>query len=128
MATFEISTEDRLSVVDITESVEATLPADASGTATIFVRHTTASVTVNEAEARLLADFESALDELVPDTGWEHDALDGNADSHVRALLLGPDVTVPVENGSLALGTWQSVLFVECDGPRTRTVRVLLPS
>jgi len=44
MATFEISTEDRLSVVDITESVEATLPADASGTATIFVQHTTAGV------------------------------------------------------------------------------------
>jgi secondary thiamine-phosphate synthase enzyme len=128
MTRFEISTDDRLTVVDITDRVEAALPADASGTATVFVRHTTAGVTVNEAEARLLGDFESALDGLVPDTGWEHDALDGNADAHLRAMLLGPDVTVPVENGSLALGTWQSVLFVECDGPRTRTVQILPPS
>lgn len=125
MQTFEIATDDRLSVLDITDSVADALPRDSTGTATVYVSHTTAGVTVNESEPRLLADFESALAELVPDHGWQHDELDGNADSHIRTLLVGPSVTVPVEDGQLQLGTWQSVLLVECDGPRTRTVQVL---
>ena len=124
MATFTVSTDDRLSVVDVTDRVAAALPDGASGTATVFVRHTTAGVTVNEAESRLLEDFERALSELVADEGWRHDDLDGNADSHVRAMLVGPDVSVPVSEGELDLGTWQSVLLVECDGPRSRTVDV----
>jgi secondary thiamine-phosphate synthase enzyme len=124
MHTFDVTTDDRLAVVDVTEEVEAAVTGDVSGTATVFVEHTTAAVTVNEAESRLLGDFEQALAELVPDEGWAHDALDGNADSHVRAMLIGPSVTVPVRSGSLALGTWQSVLLLECDGPRTRTISV----
>jgi len=124
MAEFRVSTDERLSVVDITDRVEDALPAGASGTATVFVRHTTAGLTVNEGERRLLSDFERALADLVPDEGWQHDQLDGNADAHVRTLLIGPDITVPVADGSLDLGTWQSVLFVECDGPRERTVEV----
>jgi secondary thiamine-phosphate synthase enzyme len=125
MAAFTVSTEERLSVVDVTDRVTSALPGDADGVATVHVDHTTAAVTVNEAEPRLLGDFEAALSELVPDEGWDHDALDGNADAHVRAMLVGPSVTVPVSGGQPELGTWQSVLLVECDGPRTRTVRVL---
>ncbi|MEY7847776.1 secondary thiamine-phosphate synthase enzyme YjbQ [Natrarchaeobius sp. A-rgal3] len=123
-AQFSVATEDRLSVLEITDEVERVIPDDVSGTATVFVQHTTAGVTVNEAEPRLLSDFEDALEDLVPNTGWKHDELDGNADSHVRSMLVGPSATVPVSDGTLALGTWQSVLFVECDGPRTRTVLV----
>jgi secondary thiamine-phosphate synthase enzyme len=126
MHTFDVTTDDRLAVVDVTEEVEAAVTGDVSGTATVFVEHTTAAVTVNEAESRLLGDFEQALAGLVPDEGWAHDALDGNADSHVRAMLVGPSVTVPVRSGSLALGTWQSVLLLECDGPRTRTISVTI--
>ena len=125
MADFSVSTGERLSVVDVTDRVREALPADAEGTATVHVDHTTAAVTVNEAEPRLLGDFETALADLVPDEGWDHDALDGNADAHVRAMLVGPSVTVPVRDGEPDLGAWQSVLLVECDGPRTRTVRVL---
>lgn len=126
MAEFSVSTDDRLTVTDITDRVEQELPADAAGTVTIFVEHTTAGIAVNEAESRLLGDFENALAQLVPDDGWAHDDIDDNADSHVRSLLIGPGETVPVEDGSLALGTWQSVLLVECDGPRTRTVQVVV--
>lgn len=124
MATFTVRTDDRLSVVDITDRVTDALPPDASGTATVIVGHTTAGIALNEAESRLLGDFETALEALVPDDGWAHDEIDDNADSHIRALLVGASETVPVEDGSLALGTWQSVLLVECDGPRTRTIRV----
>ncbi|MBO4247864.1 YjbQ family protein [Halomicrobium sp. IBSBa] len=124
MPTFTVETDRRCQAVDVTERVESALPADANGTATIFVRHTTAGVAVNEAESRLLGDFESMLTDLVPDDGWDHDRLDGNADAHLRTLLLGPGETVPVDDGDLSLGTWQSVLLVECDGPRERTVTV----
>ena len=124
MPAFTISTEDRLSLTDVTAEVREALPDDADGTATVFVRHTTAAVTVNETEPRLLGDFEDGLSELIADEGWAHDQLDGNADSHLRAMLIGPSVTIPVSEGDLDVGTWQSVLLVECDGPRERTVDV----
>lgn len=123
---FEVRTGDRIDVVDVTDRVETALHGDAGGTCTVFVRHTTAGIAVNEAESRLLEDAESFLGDVVPDEGWEHDRLDGNADSHLRALLLGPGETLPVSGGELDLGTWQSVLLVECDGPRTRTVDVFV--
>jgi secondary thiamine-phosphate synthase enzyme len=120
---FTVSTDERLDVVDVTDRVASAV--DGTGTATVFVEHTTAGVVVNEAEPRLLGDVRTFLADLVPDEGWDHDELDGNADAHLRALLLGPSETVPVADGDLALGRWQSVLLVECDGPRERTVRVV---
>jgi len=126
MGDFTVETDAKTTVIDITDRVAEALPADADGVCTVFVNHTTAGVIVNETEQRLLGDLANALETLVPDEGWNHDALDGNADSHVRAMLVGASETVPVENGELQLGRWQSVLFVECDGPRTRTVDVRL--
>jgi secondary thiamine-phosphate synthase enzyme len=122
---FTVSTDARLDVVDVTDRVDAAVPEDASGTVTVFVDHTTAGVVINEAEPRLLDDVRSFLADTVPDEGWDHDELDGNADSHLRALLLGPSETIPVEGGTLSLGRWQSVLLIDCDGPRERTVRVV---
>ena len=125
METLQISTDERLQVLDITAQVTAAIPEATTGTVTVFSSHTTAGVAVNEGESRLLSDFETALAELVPDEGWEHDEIDGNADSHVRSLLVGAGETIPVVDGELQLGTWQSILFVECDGPRDRTVTVV---
>ncbi|WP_408958731.1 secondary thiamine-phosphate synthase enzyme YjbQ [Natrinema sp. 74] len=123
--TFTVETESRLTTVDVTDRVAAAVPDDReSGTCTAFVEHTTAGLVVQENEPRLRGDLESFLRDRVPDEGHAHDDLDGNADSHLRATLVGPDVTIPIEDGNLALGTWQSVLLVECDGPRTRTVSV----
>jgi secondary thiamine-phosphate synthase enzyme len=121
-----VETAERVDVVDVTAQVESLVPEDADGVCTVFVEHTTAGVVVNEAESRLLRDVERFVSELAADSGWEHDEIDDNADAHLRSMLLGSDVTVPVAEGSLALGTWQSILLVECDGPRRRnlTVRV----
>ncbi|KAB1188660.1 MULTISPECIES: secondary thiamine-phosphate synthase enzyme YjbQ [Haloferax] len=125
--TFDIRTERRLQTLDVTNHVSDALPDDYDGVCTVFSRHTTTGVCVNEAESRLLEDIESMLAASVPDEGWRHDELDGNADSHLRALLVGNGVSIPVVGGELDLGTWQSVLLVECDGPRTRTVTVATP-
>jgi secondary thiamine-phosphate synthase enzyme len=123
---FEVSTSDRVDVVDVTDRVRGAVPADCEqGVCNVFVQHTTAGVVVNEHESRLLRDVEAALESLVPETqSYEHDTIDDNADAHLRAMLLGESVSVPVADGDLALGTWQSLLFVDCDGPRTRTVTV----
>lgn len=123
---FTVTTGDGITVTDVTDNVRECVPDDADGTCTVVSQHTTAGVVVNEAESRLLTDLRDALAGLVPDEGWAHDDLDGNADAHVRAMLLGPDATLPVVDGTLDLGTWQSVLFVDCDGPRSRTVRVVV--
>jgi len=122
---FTVDTDTRLTTVDVTDRIADAVPDDLeAGTATAFATHTTTGLIVQENEPRLRGDIESFLEDLVPDEGHAHDQLDGNADSHLRATLLGPDVTIPVEDGELALGTWQSVLLVECDGPRTRTITV----
>lgn len=126
MTTFTVDTDRRLQLLDITDRIESALPADTDGTVTVFSRHTTAGVAINEPESRLLGDFETFLDGIVDDQDWDHDRLDGNADAHLRTLLVGASETVPVTDGTLDLGTWQSVLLVECDGPRTRTVDVRL--
>src|SRR6056297_3149973 len=100
-----IATDERLQTVAITDRVADCVPDGLdAGTCHIFSRHTTAGVLVNEDEPRLRADVESFLADLVPASGHRHDELDGNADSHLRAALVGPDATVPIRDGDLALG------------------------
>ena len=122
MPTLTVETDSQTECIDITDRVAATLPDNADGVCTVFSQHTTMGVVVNEAESRLLDDLAAALDDLIPDSGWQHDEIDGNADSHVRAMLVGESVTVPVADGTPQLGRWQSILAVECDGPRSRTL------
>jgi secondary thiamine-phosphate synthase enzyme len=123
---FTVRTDDRIDVIDVTNRVADALPAEADGVCTVFVEHTTAGVCLNEAEPRLVNDIEEFVRDLAPAEGWRHDKLDGNADAHLRSMLVGHSVTVPIRDGQPDLGTWQSILVVECDGPRTRTVRVVV--
>ena len=124
----EVNTNERVEVIDVTSDVAAAVPNSLeSGLCTVFVPHTTAGVIVNENEMRLISDIERLLDRLVPcDERYEHDEIDDNADAHLRATLLGESVSVPVVDNDLTLGTWQSVLFVECDEPRTRRLQVMI--
>ncbi|MDG5820543.1 secondary thiamine-phosphate synthase enzyme YjbQ [Natronococcus sp. A-GB7] len=122
----DVQTNERVDIVDVTADVADAIPTELEdGLCTAYVPHTTAGVIVNEHEDRLLSDIENALERLVPrGEGYAHDAIDDNADAHLRATLLGESVTVPVVDGELALGTWQAILFVDCDGPRRRRLRV----
>ena len=122
----EVSTTERIDIVDITTEVAQAVPADVStGVCLVFVPHTTAGVILNENERRLLNDITQVVDNLIPaDEDYEHDAIDDNAVAHLQATVLGESVTVPVVEGELNIGRWQSVLFVECDGPQTRRVSV----
>jgi secondary thiamine-phosphate synthase enzyme len=124
--TIQVDTAERIDIVDVTSDVIDMLPSEFDrGVCTVFVPHTTAGVVVNEPESRLLSDIEHALERLVPhDEEYDHNMIDDNADAHLRAMLLGESVSIPVVDGDLALGTWQSILFIECDGPRTRSLEV----
>ena len=119
-----VSTDAPIDVVDVTDQVREELPDVDRGVCTVFVEHTTAAVSINEAEPRLLDDVEAFVGELSAAEGWHHDTIDDNADAHLRSSLLGRDVSVPIRDGDLALGTWQSILLIECDGPRDRSVSV----
>jgi secondary thiamine-phosphate synthase enzyme len=123
-----LKTERRTQLVDITRDVqEAVEGADGASAALVYVPHTTAGVTINEhADPAVARDLERAMERMVGDDwGWQHvEAGEENAPSHVRASLAGPQVLVPLENGRLALGTWQGIFFCEFDGPRSRKVYV----
>ena len=123
---FKVRTERRVQLLDVTRKVaqlvEQALVVD--GVCYIFVPHTTAGVTINEgADPDVARDIEAQLGRMVPkDADYRHS--EGNSDSHIKTVLVGPTVTAPVRQGKLSLGTWQAVFLCEWDGPRTRTVEV----
>jgi secondary thiamine-phosphate synthase enzyme len=125
-----LSTERRTQLLEITREVQGALDgADGASAVLVFVPHTTAGLTINEhADPAVARDLEAAMERIVgADWGWEHiEAGEENAPSHVRASLAGPQVLIPVEEGRLALGTWQGIFFCEFDGPRKRKVYVTL--
>jgi secondary thiamine-phosphate synthase enzyme len=117
----------KFEVVDLTREVAAVV-AEArvdEGICTVFVRHATAAIIINEdADPGFRMDVVAALDKLFPEGVWEHDKVDDNGAAHLKAAFLGPSETVPVRQGQLLLGTWQGIALVECDGPREREVIV----
>jgi secondary thiamine-phosphate synthase enzyme len=123
---FEVRTSRHVAFMDITAEVAAEVQAAGldDGAVVVYVPHTTAGVTINEnADPSVRADIELALEGVVPASlPFAH--LEGNADAHVKASLMGSSVTIPVQDGRLQLGTWQGVYFAEFDGPRRRRVLV----
>ncbi|NPA22240.1 MAG: YjbQ family protein [Candidatus Micrarchaeota archaeon] len=115
-----ISTTKRIQVLDITDLVEREIAPGARGVI-VYTPHTTAAITINEYEPRLARDMERFYGMLAQGE-WEHDLIDNNAYAHLLSSLIKPSVVIPVREGRLLLGTWQRVLFVELDGPRTRTI------
>jgi secondary thiamine-phosphate synthase enzyme len=126
VSAFEVKTSRRVEFVDVTGQVQtaAAQSGIADGAVLVFVRHTTAGVTINEnADPSVRADLAMGLERLVPaDLPFAH--VEGNSDAHVKASLVGSSVTVPLAGGRLQLGTWQGVYFAEFDGPRRRRVHV----
>jgi secondary thiamine-phosphate synthase enzyme len=124
MEIITLKTTKRVEIVDITKMVENVVKDDAQ-LVLVYSPHTTTSIVINEAESGLLEDILDFMDKLVPyGKGYRHDRIDSNADAHLKASILGNSVVIPAEKGKLALGTWQRVLFIEFDGPRTRRVVV----
>ncbi len=124
--TVSVETRTRTEIKDITREIaQAVAQAGAeSGLCQLYVPHTTAGILINESDDPDVArDIGEALDRLAPRTAsYKH--TEGNADSHIKASLVGSSALVPIEAGKLGLGRWQGIFFCEFDGPRRREVRV----
>lgn len=118
-------------IVDLTDRLETVIRKAnlQEGLCSLFVTHTTAALTTGEIGEGTDDDLLKVVEEMIPRIRFQHAHNPAHAWSHMASSLLGPSLTVPVSAGKLVLGTWQSVMLVELDGPRERTVHVtLIPS
>ena len=124
--TMTVKTSSRTEMKDITGLVQKQISKNGTndGICTVYVPHTTAGITINEgADPAVCDDILTKLNQLVPrDAGYRH--MEENADSHIKASIIGSSVSVLVEKGRLLLGTWQKIFLCDFDGPRTRKVYV----
>jgi secondary thiamine-phosphate synthase enzyme len=127
METFEVRTRQRNEFVEITELVRQALRRRGlkAGVGVVYCPHTTAAITVNEnADPDVVHDMLAWLGRAIPQRQPDFRHAEGNSDSHLKTSLIGPSVTVVIDNGDVLLGRWQGIYFCEFDGPRTRTVHV----
>ena len=133
--TFVISTDQRIELVDLTNRVMefARRFNIREGLVSLWSMHTTCALFINEFQTALLSDIKRFLEQMVQrDAEWMHNDPDHsdcdrfNADSHLRALLLGHSLTLQVSGGEVVLGQWQRILMAELDGPRARSLRIQL--
>ncbi len=126
MERISVKTNKRVEMIDITAEIQRVVGRCglSSGVCVVFCPHTTAGLTINEnADPDVRSDMVSIVNKIVPaENGYKH--AEGNSDSHMKASLFGPSLSVIVENGGLQLGQWQAVYLCEADGPRTRDVWV----
>jgi len=123
----DIQTTTRTELIDITDRVRAVVKEYGikDGICVISTRHSTGSIMINENERGLRNDILDMLERLVPENDrYAHNQIDNNAHAHLRAVLLGMSETIPVEDGHMVLGQWQSIFFVELDGPRKRSIDI----
>jgi secondary thiamine-phosphate synthase enzyme len=133
--TIVISTDQRIELVDLTNRIMefAKKFNIKEGLVSLWSMHTTCALFINEFQTALLSDIKRFLEQMVQrDAEWLHNNPDHsdcdrfNADSHLRALLLGHSLTLQVSGGEVVLGQWQRILMAELDGPRARTLRIQL--
>ncbi|MDP2938148.1 MAG: secondary thiamine-phosphate synthase enzyme YjbQ [Candidatus Omnitrophota bacterium] len=122
MEKISIKTNSRIELVDITDRIQAIVSKSKvkAGICFVFCPHTTAGLIINEnADPSVRRDIINTLNKLVPENaGYAH--TEGNADSHIKSSLFGSTLTIFIEDGRLAFGTWQGIYFCESDGPRSR--------
>jgi secondary thiamine-phosphate synthase enzyme len=131
--TFVVQTNQRIELVDLTGQVMDLVRRFnvREGLVSLWSMHTTCALFINESQTALMSDIRRFLEQMVArDAEWMHndpnhsDCDRMNADSHLRALLLGHNLTLQVSGGEVVLGQWQRILMAELDGPRARSLRI----
>ena len=126
--TLKVSTKYRKHVVDLTDVVNSEIKKAKmqEGLCALFVTHTTAALTTGEVGEGTEEDLLEVVEQMIPRINFQHAHNPSHAWSHMASSILGPSLTVPISGNSLVLGTWQSVLLVELDGPRQRELHMRL--
>ncbi|MCH7825839.1 MAG: YjbQ family protein [Acidobacteria bacterium] len=128
---FEIETHERLDLVDLTQKVRELFNGSMVKEGVLYLHsmHTTTAIMINEWQDALIHDLKLFLQDIVDDKDYfwhndpEHsDCVRGNAASHLRAAVLSHNVMVPIEDGKLVLGQWQSIIFADLGGPQQRSI------
>ncbi len=121
-----VKTHARTQMLDITSQVRGAVKESGikDGLVHVYSMHTTAAITINEnADSAVEADILHTINKVIPwDDHFKH--MEGNSAAHIKVSLFGPSEIIPLENGSLILGTWQGIYFCEFDGPRNRKVNI----
>jgi secondary thiamine-phosphate synthase enzyme len=124
MKKISVKTHNKREIIDITDRVQEALEAVGTGVCHLTVLHTTAALTTADLDPGTDLDLLDAFEAMVPKLKYRHPHDPSHVPDHILSSLIGTSVTQPVENGRLVLGTWQRIVLVELDGPRTRNVVV----
>lgn len=124
MREIRVTTSNRIEALDITADVARAVSGREGRLVNVYTPHTTCGLLVNEhADPSVIEDVIDAVNRMVPaDYPYRH--REGNSDAHIKSTLIGCSVMIPIVDGSLNLGVWQGIFFVDFDGPRTRTIFV----
>jgi secondary thiamine-phosphate synthase enzyme len=126
MKILEVKTSKKIEFIDITNHIDKILKEEniKNGICYLFIPHTTAGITINEnADPSVKEDIINMLNKIVPEN-WNYEHLEGNSPAHIKSSLIGHGEVIFIENGELALGTWQGIFLCEFDGPRRRKVLI----
>jgi len=119
-----IKTTNNRQVIDLTDQVQSMINKD-SKAVVIYVAHTTCAVTTADLDPGTDLDLLDAVWEMIPKLQYRHPHNPAHVPAHLASSIIGPSVTVPVEDGKLMLGTWQRIILVELDGPKERNLAVV---
>jgi len=128
MKKISLQTKKKREIIDITERVQQVISGDRTGVCCLTVLHTTAALTTADLDPGTDLDMLDAFEAIVPKLRYRHPHDPGHVPDHILSALVGTSVTQPVDRGQLMLGTWQRIVLVELDGPRTREVVVTVLS
>ncbi len=125
-------TQERMQLINVTDRINEIVRKSGIRDGMVHLQslHTTTAVFINEWQDALLHDVRHFLDEIIQDHPWRHndpnysDCERKNADSHLRGMLMGQSLVLQVRNSAVLLGTWQSIILAEFDGPRSRSMSI----
>jgi secondary thiamine-phosphate synthase enzyme len=121
----QIKTGKNREVVDITEAVQELLTPEVNAV-NVFIAHTTCAITTADLDPGTDEDLLDAVWQMIPKLKYRHPHNPTHVPAHLASSIIGPSITIPVKNGKLILGTWQRIILVELDGPRTRHLVVTI--
>jgi secondary thiamine-phosphate synthase enzyme len=122
MDTINVSSTKKYELIDITEQINKIVDNSQvkDGLCNVYTPHATAAILINENyDPNVMDDVISALDKIIPEGVWKHDAVDSNGAAHIKAAIIGPSENIPIKDGKLMLGRWQDIMMADFDGPRS---------